>query len=55
MNSTKRPNYEAFDSFNAKHAEHSESDESDFKIVIELDDSEMAQVAGGYLKYTYTG
>jgi len=55
MISTKRQIYESSESFDAKHAEHSDSDKSDFKIVIELDDSEMARVAGGYLKYTYTG
>ena len=47
MNSTKRPNYEAFELFNAKHAHRTDRDESDFNIVIELDESEMSQVAGG--------
>jgi hypothetical protein len=47
MNSTKRPNYEAFDLFNAKHAARADRDESGFNIVVELDESEMSQVAGG--------
>jgi hypothetical protein len=45
MNSTKRPNYESFESFNAT---RSDCGESDFNMVIELDESEMGQVAGGY-------
>jgi hypothetical protein len=47
MNSTKRPNYEAFDLFNAKHADRSDGDESGPNVVIELDEFELTQVAGG--------
>jgi hypothetical protein len=42
MKSTKRPNHEALELFDARH------DESDFNIVIELNEAEMNQVAGGY-------
>ena len=50
MNSTKQPNYEAFESFIAKHADRSDCEESDFNIVIELDESQMSQVGGGCRK-----
>jgi hypothetical protein len=55
MKSTNRPNYEAFESLSAKRADRSDRDEPDFNIVIELDESEMAVVGGGWppemLKY----
>lgn len=45
MSSTKRPNYESFESFNAT---RSDCGGSDFNLVIDLDESEMGQVAGGH-------
>jgi hypothetical protein len=54
MDSTKLANSKAFDATKAERADRSERGESDFNIVIELDESQMAQVAGGikiWIKY----
>jgi len=48
MSSTKLTNSKELKTSKAQRADRSDRDESDFNIVIELDDSEMAQVAGGY-------
>jgi len=47
MKSTKRLHDEAFEPVDAKHTDRGDCDESDFNIVIEIDESEMARVAGG--------
>lgn len=51
MNSTKRPNSEAIELSNSKRAARSDCREADFNILIELEELEMAQVAGG-MEYT---
>jgi hypothetical protein len=47
MKSTNRLNIATLETAKAERADRSDSDESGFNIVIELDQSEISQVAGG--------
>jgi hypothetical protein len=47
MNLTKRTNSKELETSKAERADRSDCGESDFNIVIELDEAELAQVAGG--------